>query len=396
MPTDSPHSDAAGRIRAFVEDAIRPFADAWDRAEALPASVPAALAERGYLGASISHEWGGLGWGWPDLADLHEEIGRGCSTVRSLLTVHGMVAHAIARWGTAAQRQRWLPPLARGTSFGALALSEPDAGSDVNALRTAARATGAGYALDGTKKWITFGETADLLLVFARLEDRPAAFLVEAPRPGLRRTPLRGLLGIRAAGTAQIDFEDCRLEAESLLGRPGFGLSHVAMHALDFGRFSVACGAVGLAQACLEASHRYAGARVQFGVPIAQHQLISRMVTDMVVGVRTARLLCREAARLRARRDPSAIVETMVAKYHASRVATRAAADAVQIHGANGIGGDFPVQRFLRDSRVLEIIEGSTQLQQIMIAQNAAVEPRALPRATEEPRCRPKPAPSSA
>jgi alkylation response protein AidB-like acyl-CoA dehydrogenase len=148
------------------------------------------------------------------------------------------------------------------------------------------------------------------------------------------------------------------------------------MHALDFGRLSVACGALGLAQACLDASHAYAKSRVQFGVPILEHQLVARMITDMIAGVRAARLLCREAARLRARRDPAATVETMIAKYQASRLACAAAADAVQIHGANGIGADYPVQRFLRDARVLEIIEGSTQLQQIMIARNAAVEQR--------------------
>jgi glutaryl-CoA dehydrogenase (non-decarboxylating) len=302
---------------------------------------------------------------------LTEEIAKGCSSVRSLLTVHDMVAHAIHRWGSKAQRERYLPAMARGEILGALALSEPGAGSDAKSVETTAALTpgvaGDAWVLDGRKKWTTFGQIAGLFLVLAQAEGRPTAFLVERESPGLAVHPLRGILGTRASMLAEITFEGCLVPPENLLGRPGFGVSHVIAAALEQGRYSVAWGSVGIGQACLDACRAYAAERRQFGVPIADHQLIRRLLTDMIVEVRAARLLCLRAGWLRDAGDPGAAGEVMVAKYFASTMATRAANDAVQIHGANGCSEDYPVGRYLRDSRVMEIIEGSTQIQQITI-----------------------------
>jgi glutaryl-CoA dehydrogenase (non-decarboxylating) len=364
----SPEQRAArAEFRAFVAAEIAPHADRWDREAATPAALIDQLRERGYLGSNVAREWGGTGRDMIAYGLLTEEIGKGCSSVRSLLTVHDMVAHAIQRWGSPAQKQRYLPAMARGEILGALALSEPEAGSDAKSVQTAAVDAGDAWVLDGRKKWTTYGQLAGLFLVLAQADGKPTAFLVERETPGVAVRPLHGITGTRASMLAEIFFEGCRVPKENLLGRPGFGVSHVISAALEHGRYSVAWGSVGLGQACLDASRAYAAGRRQFGVPIADHQLIRRMLTNMIVEVRAARLLCLRAGWLRDAGDPGASGEIMVAKYYASTMATRAANDAVQIHGANGCSEEYPVGRYLRDSRVMEIIEGSTQIQQITI-----------------------------
>jgi hypothetical protein len=363
---------ARDEFRAFARTAIAPHADRFDREEATPVELIRELAARGYLGSLVAPENGGASRHGGDLLTyglLTEEIGWACSSVRSLLTVHDMAAHGIARWGNPTLRERWLPRLARGEVLGALALTEPDAGSDASGVQTTAVADGDSFVLNGRKKWITYGQIADLFLLVGSTEGKPTAFLVESATPGVGVEPLRGLLGTRASMLAEITFKDCRIPRENLVARIGFGVSHVAAAALELGRYSVAWGSVGLAQACLDASKSYAATRQTFGKPLADHQLIRAMLTDMAVNVRAARLLCCRAGYVKQSGDPGAFAEIMAAKYFASTTATRAALDAVQIHGANGIGPDYPVGRYLRDSRVMEIIEGSTQIQQVTIPQ---------------------------
>lgn len=354
-------------LRAFVATEIAPHADRWDREEAIPMELVGKLRERGYLGSNVAKEYGGLGRDMITYGLLTEEIARADSSVRSLLTVHDMVAHAINRWGSRGQRERYLPAMARGEILGALALSEPNAGSDAKSVETTAVADGDSFVLSGRKKWTTFGQIAGLFLVFAQCEGKPTAFLVERDTTGVTVRPLTGIVGTRASMLAEIFFEDCRIPKESLVGRIGFGISHVASAALEQGRYSVAWGSVGIVQACLDACRKYAAERKQFGVPLADHQLIRAMLADMIANVQAARLLCLRAGHLRDAGDPGAPAEIMVAKYFASTAATRAANDAVQIHGANGLSEEFPVARYLRDSKVMEIIEGSTQIQQITI-----------------------------
>ncbi|HKQ08674.1 MAG TPA: acyl-CoA dehydrogenase family protein [Blastocatellia bacterium] len=355
-------------VRQFCLQEIVPHADQFDRQQRLPPELIDKLAGRGYLGSFLAESWGGSGLDLLTYGLLTEEIGKACSSVRSLLTVHDMVATAILRWGNQEQRAAWLPLLASGQKVAAFAASEPDAGSDLRSVQTTAVSTANGYVLNGLKKWITFGQVADLFLVLARLDDKPSAFLVERHRSGLSTRPIGDLLGVRASMLAEVELTDCRVPASHLLGRAGFGLASVISTALGMGRYSVAWGCVGIAQACLDACVRYTSQRRQFGAPLKEHQLIRQMISDMVVNVKAARMLCCRAACLKISGDPREVMETLIAKYFASQAAMKSASDAVQIHGANGCGGQYPVQRYMRDAKIMEIIEGSNQLQQLLIA----------------------------
>lgn len=362
--------EARLRFREFVREHITPHAGQWDREERVPLELIGLLRENGYLGSPLSVDAGGGGLDAITYGVLTEELARGCSSVRSLLTVHDMVALAVWRWGSRELKTNAGTAAARAELLCALALTEPDVGSDAAGVQTEARAEGDGYVLNGRKKWITYGQIADLFLTLVRCEGKLTAFLVPANAEGFVRRPLHGIVGTRASLLAELEFNHCFVPANHLVGRIGFGLSHVIGAALDHGRYSVAWGAVGIAQACLDACLEYTSARKQFGVELSQHQLVQRKLTNMITDTRAARLLCYRAGYLRDNGDPDAASETLVAKYFASKAAVRAANDAVQLHGANGLTEDYPVARYLRDARVTEIIEGSTQIQQISIARN--------------------------
>ncbi|HLJ35414.1 MAG TPA: acyl-CoA dehydrogenase family protein [Ktedonobacteraceae bacterium] len=355
-------------IRAFVRREILPYADQYDREERTPRELIQKIAEKGYLGAILPLEWGGRGMDMVSLGRLHEEIGYGCSSVRSLLTVHSMVAYTILKWGSKQQKAQWLPRFARGTSIAAFALSEPGVGSDAKSVATTAVARHDHYVLHGRKTWITYGQIADVFLLFAQLDGKMSAFLVERDAPGLTMQPVTGMLGTRASMLAELRLEGCVVAKNQLVGGIGFGLAPIATSALDIGRYSVACGSVGIAQACLDAVLAYSNVREQYGVLLKEHQLIQHMITDMMTNVRAARLLCQQAGALKVRSDHTSPMETFIAKYFASTIAMKAASDAVQIHGAHGCSSKSPVQRYLRDAKVMEIIEGSSQIQQITIA----------------------------
>ena len=363
------HEAARARFAAFVDAEVAPFAGEWDRAAATPRGMIERMAEEGFLGAVVPRGQGGAGMDWVAFGLLNEELGRGCSSVRSLLTVHSMASYAVLRWGSRAQKEHWLPRLASGQTIGAFGLSEPNVGSDAGAVETVATVDGDHYVIDGTKKWTTYGQIADLYLVFAKTEGKPVAFLVERDTPGLEVRPLHGITGTRASMLAELHFGGCRVPKESRIAGVGFGMA-VAMSVLEIGRYSVACGSAGIVRACLDASLAYASARTQFGAPIREHQLVQRRIANIATDWRAAHLLCMRAGALRDAGDPAAGPETFVAKYFASLAATRAALDAVQIHGAHGVSEEYPVERYLRDSRVMEIIEGSTEIQQMTIAAN--------------------------
>lgn len=362
--------EAKTQFRAFVDAEIMPDADRWDREERTPFPVIEKLILNGYLGAGIPKERGGAGLDPITYGLLNEEIGRGCSSLRSLLTVHNMVAQVLLKWGNHAQKESWLPKLAAGHTIAAFALSETNIGSDAKNVETTATRTGNVYQLNGQKKWITYGQIADVFLVFAKCEGKPAAFLVEKNHPGLSISPIFGMLGVKASMLAELHFHQCQIPQENLVCREGFGFSHVAATALDYGRYSVACGCVGIAQACLEACLQYTSQRQQFGVYLKDHQLIRQQITEMITQIKAARLLCYQAGYLKQIGAPQSLNETAIAKYFASTIATKIANDAVQIHGANGCSRDYPVQRYWRDAKIMEIIEGSTQIQQITIAES--------------------------
>lgn len=356
--------------REFVEREIMPRAARFDDEQRIPDDLIQQLAARGYLGSHISVESGGGGKDIVTYGLINEELGRGCSSVRSLLTVHDMVCHAIARWGRKDQKASLLPKLAHGQILAAFALSEPNVGSDARQVETTAVRLGDSYILNGEKTWISFGQIADLFLVFAQCEGQPAAFLIEKNSTGLSLEPLTDLLGLRASMLAKLSLKDCSVPLENLVGKVGFGFSHVAASALDQGRYSVAWGCVGIAQACLEACIDYTNQRQQFGSLLREHQLIRRMITDMVTNFQAARMLCLSAGHLKEAGEPSASVQTQMAKYFASKAAMRAAHDAVQIHGANGCSSEYPVARYYRDAKLMEIIEGSNEIQQLTIAEH--------------------------
>lgn len=358
-------------FRKFVDEEVKPYAAQNDKNENMPGELVKKVAEKGYLGSMLPKEYNGMGIDNITLGLLNEEVGRGCSSVRSLLTVHGMVALAILRWGTKEQRDNYLPRLASGEIIGAFALTEPNVGSDAKSIETIAQLENGQYILNGRKKWITMGQMADVYLVFARCEGKPTAFLVERNSPGFSINPIKGLIGARASMIAELIFDGCIIPQENLVGRVGTGLSHVALPCLDYGRYTIALGCVGLAQACLEDSVRYSRKRKQFGGPLRENQLIQKMISEMVVNVKAARYLCYSAGYLREIGDPESIMETWAAKYFASTMVNKVASDAVQIHGANGCHEGYPVERYYRDARINEIIEGTTQMHEVLIATNA-------------------------
>lgn len=345
---------------------------AWDQAESLPADVPVALAQAGLLGTFIDVSHGGRGWDAVSFGLLCAELGQSSLSLLSIVTVHSMVMEAIRLAGSELQRKTWLPVLAQGRKMAAFALTEPDFGSDATGIQTSLVACAEGYRITGRKKWISYAARADVLLVFGKLEDGSAvACLLPTQTEGLRITPMKGLLGFRCAMLAEIDMSDCLIPAANLIGRHGAGISYVAAGALDLGRLAIAFGSLGAMEACVTDSVTYASKRKQFGQPLAKHQLIQQMLADMITSYKAAQRLCLHAAQQRAEGNPLAAMDTATAKYFTSTQAVRVAGQAVQMHGAAGCSAsESRTERFYRDLKITEIIEGSNQMQQIMIAQN--------------------------
>jgi glutaryl-CoA dehydrogenase (non-decarboxylating) len=271
------------RFKEFANEHIASNADQFDRNERIPQELIRLIGKKGYLGGIIPRKMNGSGWDIVSYGLFCEEMGRVSASLLSLFTVHGMVSWAILKWGTAGQLDHWLPKLAAGQIIGAFALTEPEIGSDAKNIGTNASPTRNGYRIDGQKKWISCGQIADLFLVFAMCEGSPTAFLVEKTRPGLTMQPISGMLGFRSAMLSELKFNDCRIPKENLLGKVGFGFSHVVNAALDLGRYSIAWGSVGISQACTEACLLYTAKRTQFGVLLKEHQLVQQMIANMIV-----------------------------------------------------------------------------------------------------------------
>lgn len=354
-------------FREFTKEFVTPYATQHDKEQRITDHIVPELAKRGYLAPFISQEWGGKGMDMVSVGMLHEEVGCGCSSVRSLLTVHGMAASAFSRWGSNALKDKWLPALAVGKKIGGFALSEPNAGSDIEGIEMTATACKDGFLLNGSKKWITFGQICDVFILMAKAEQGFTAFVVEKDMPGLTIEPIRGMTGTRGSMLALLNFNDCFVHEDDILASPAFG-NIVMLSTLVFGRFSVASGSVGIIQACMDAVIEYSDRVCRFGKPLRKHQLVAQMVTKMLSDLTASRLMCRNAGELLDKADPGNIQAVFLAKYLASTSAVRAAADAVQIHGANGCTDQYPVERLLRDAKVMEIIEGSTQILEEKIA----------------------------
>ncbi|MCL2449980.1 MAG: acyl-CoA dehydrogenase family protein [Polyangiaceae bacterium] len=359
--------------RDFGERVLRPDAADIDATGRFPREALRAMADLGLLGIQVPEAYGGAAAGPIAFSLAIEEIARACASTAVTASVTNMVAETIARFGTDAQRARYLPAIARGDHVAAsFALSEADAGSDPAALRTTARRDADGWVLDGSKQWITSGAYAGVLVVWARTAPADAGarglscFLVDGGTPGLRVGRPEDKMGLRGSSTVPLEFAGCRLPQDALLGELHGGFK-VAMMALDGGRIGIASQALGIAQAALDASVAYAKQRSTFGVPIGHHQAIAFKLADMGAQIDAARLLVRRAAHAKERGRPFTR-EASMAKLFASEAAVQVCNDAVQIHGGYGYARDFPVERYLRDARVTTIYEGTSEIQRSVIA----------------------------
>ncbi|MFI1830536.1 acyl-CoA dehydrogenase family protein [Streptomyces sp. NPDC020412] len=371
-------SEEQSAVRRLAEDFVRrevtPHAAAWDRAESVDRDIVHRLGQLGFLGLTVPEEYGGSGGDHLAYCLVTEELGRGDSAVRGIVSVSlGLVAKTLAAWGDEAQKRAWLPRLASGEALGCFALTEPGAGSDAGSLTTRAVPDGGDFRITGTKMFITNGTWADLALVFARTNDTPghrglSAFLVPTDAPGLDRRPVHGKLGLRGQATAELVFDDVRVPAAAMLGPEGKGFS-VAMSALAKGRMSVAAGCVGIAQAALDAAVGYAREREQFGRPIAAHQLVQELISDISVDVAAARLLTWRVADLVDRGQEFATAASQ-AKLYASEAAVRAANNALQVYGGYGYIDEYPVGKLVRDARVMTLYEGTSQIQKLIIGRD--------------------------
>lgn len=361
------------RAYAFAQQEVAPLATIADERGEFPLHLVGRMGELGFLAGPLPPDYGGAGMDYLSFATVYEELGRADSSVRGFLAVHaGLVSLCIQDWGSDEQKQRYLPRLASGEWIGCYCLTEPNAGSDAASLETTAREEADCYVLNGEKIWITNGTIADLAIVFAT-RDRGArhkgicAFLVEMDTPGFQREKLVGKeLGHRASDHAQIVFNECRVPKRALLGAPGAGFT-IAMSALDHGRLGVAAGAVGVAQACLDACIAFARERRQFGKRIADFQMIQATLADMAADVEAARLLVYRAAVLK-QQGHASTKATSIAKLFATEIAVKAASEAVLIHGGRGYSNRYPVERYYRDIKGLQIYEGTSHIQRIVIA----------------------------
>ncbi|MFI8387461.1 acyl-CoA dehydrogenase family protein [Streptomyces sp. NPDC085540] len=357
--------------REFTEREVVPYAAEWDRAESVDRAIVKKLGALGFLGLTVPEEYGGSGGDHLAYALVTEELGRGDSAVRGIVSVSlGLVAKTIAAWGSEEHKRAWLPRLCSGDALGCFGLTEPGTGSDAGSLTTRAVRAGDAYVLDGSKMFITNGTWADVVLLFARTGDEPghrgvSAFLVPTDTPGLTRREIHGKLGLRGQATAELVLDGVRVPASAMLGPEGKGFS-VAMSALAKGRMSVAAGCVGIAQAALDAAVSYAAQREQFGRPIAHHQLVQELIADISVDVDAARLLTWRVADLIDRGQPFA-TESSTAKLFASEAAVRAASNALQVHGGYGYIDEYPAGKLLRDARVMTLYEGTSQIQKLLI-----------------------------
>jgi len=359
-------------VREFVRNEIAPHAARWDRESCFPAEALRGLAALGCYGIAVPERWDGAGLDYQSLALVIEEIAAGDGATSTVVSVNNCpVCSILMAWGSDAQKEQWLRPLASGRMLGAFCLTEPQVGSDASGLRTTATRDGDHWVLDGVKQFITSGKHGDVAIVMA-VTDRAAgkrgisAFIVPTATPGYVVARLEEKAGQHASDTAQIVFENCRVPAANLIGDEGQGY-RIALSGLEGGRIGIASQSVGMARAAFEAALAYAKERVAFGQPIFEHQAVSFRLADMATRIEAARQLVWHAAALKDAGRPC-LKEAAMAKLFASEMAERVCSDAIQIHGGYGYVADYPVERIWRDVRVCQIYEGTSDIQRILIA----------------------------
>ncbi|AIO34724.1 acyl-CoA dehydrogenase family protein [Burkholderia pseudomultivorans] len=358
--------------RAFATEVLAPNAAQWDLDAKLPDAVVAQLGELGLLGMIVPQELGGSYTDYVAYALAMEEIAAGDAACATMMSVHNSVGCGpILGFGTPAQKDRWLAEMAAGRVIGAFCLTEPQAGSEAHNLRTRAELRDGKWVLNGAKQFVTNGQRAGIAIVFAITDPEAgkrgiSAFLVPTDTPGFIVGKPEKKMGIRASDTCPITFENCAIPEENLLGNRGEGLK-IALSNLEGGRIGIAAQALGIARAAFDKARRYAGERVQFGKPLAEHQAIQQKLADMAVQINAARLLVHHAAKLRTAGLPC-LSEASQAKLFASEMAERVCSDAIQIHGGYGYLADYEVERHYRDARITQIYEGTSEVQRMVIA----------------------------
>ncbi len=371
LPTDEAY-ELLGLAREIAAAELAPRAAEYEQAHRFPREVFRTLGKTGLLGLAYPEEHGGGGQPYEVYLQVLEELASAWTSVGIGVSVHTLACHPVANFGTPGQRERWLPDMLGGELLGAYCLSEPGSGSDAAALVTKAELLGDTYTVNGTKAWITHGGVADFYNLLVRTGvDGPrgiSCLLADADTPGLSAAAPERKMGANASTTAQILLHDAQVPADRLIGAPGQGFE-IAMSALDSGRLGIAACAVGLAQAALDAAVEYAGQRQQFGRTIGSFQGLSFMLADMATGIAAARSLYLDAARLRDAGRPFGTRAAM-AKLFATDMAMKVTTDAVQVFGGYGYVEDFPVERYMREAKVLQIVEGTNQIQRVVIGRS--------------------------
>jgi len=364
--------------RDFAAERLKPFAAEWDRGSVFPREAIAEMGRLGLMGMLVPEAWGGAASDHVSYALALEEIAAGDGSCSTIMSVHNSVGcMPVLKFGSAEQKERFLKPLARGDQLAAFALTEPGAGSDASAIKTRARRVGNHYVLDGSKQFITSGENADLVIVFAITDPEAgkkgmSAFIVPTTTPGYRVARVEHKLGLHASDTAHLVFDEMALTPDLMLGREGEGYK-IALANLEGGRIGIAAQAVGMARAAYEAALDYAKQRQSFGKAIIEHQAIAFRLADMATQIEVARQMVLHAAALRDAGQPC-LKEAAMAKLFASEMAERVCSDAIQIHGGYGYLNDFPVERIYRDVRICQIYEGTSDIQRLVISRAIAAE----------------------
>ena len=381
MPLSVDHRAVQDAVRAYVQDRIAPHAARWDKEHHFPAAELKGLAGLGCYGVAVPNEWDGAGLDYLALAVILEEIAAGDGGTSTVVSVNNCpVCSILMAWGSSAQKQQWLMPLARGDLLGAFCLTEPHVGSQADGLTTSAVKRGGDYVLNGVKQFVTSGKSANVAIVMARTaakdSDKAAAkrgisaFIVPTDAPGYQVARLEDKLGQHSSDTAQIRFENCTIPAANLLADEGMGLK-VALSGLEGGRIGIAAQSVGMARAAFDAALAYSKERVAFGKPIFEHQALQFRLAEAATQIEAARQLLHHAARLKDANEPC-LKEAAMAKLFASEMAERVCSAALQTFGGYGYVSDFPVERICRDVRVCQIYEGTSDVQKILIGRALA------------------------
>ncbi len=366
------------QFKEFAKTNVEPFANDWDRNEKLSKEILTICAKSGLLKGFLPTEYGGEDWDTLTYGLLNEAVGQKSVSLTGLFNVHYMVLHSILKWGSDVQKVEYIPLLASGERIGAFALTEPEAGSDIQNIQTTFEEKEDCFVVNGIKRWITFGGIADIFLVFGKLDKKPVACLIEKGTDGFAIEEINNMLGFRAAHLARLSFVNCKVPKENLIGMVGTGTSIIAPYALSFGRVSVAFASLGILKSCLELTARHSNERQTFNSKLCDHGIIREMITEMGTDYEACKAICVRACNMLNNSTPKAMEHVMMAKYFTSKTAAKHASNAVQIMGAIGCHENNVAARLYRDAKIMEVVEGSNQVLALFLGKYFSVRERTL------------------